>query len=115
MRAIAARLAGPEPDRTGSGRNGLLFRADLCRSRGASEPALGHRQDAHPVRASEVAAGPGRGREPAMTSSRNVGPCDWIERVCAYAMQTLPPSDVAAIETHIYACTQCQRELQTLR
>jgi anti-sigma factor ChrR (cupin superfamily) len=50
-----------------------------------------------------------------MTSSRNAVPCDWGEMVCAYAMQTLPSSEVPAVETHIYSCTQCQRELESLR
>jgi hypothetical protein len=49
------------------------------------------------------------------TSIRNRGPCDWSERVYAYAMQTLPSSEVGAVETHIYSCAQCQHELETLR
>jgi quercetin dioxygenase-like cupin family protein len=42
-------------------------------------------------------------------------PCDWSERVCEYAMQTLPSSEVAPVETHVYSCAQCQRDLAALR
>lgn len=49
-----------------------------------------------------------------MNSIRNMVPCDWDEMVFAYAMQTLPSSEVAAVEVHIHSCRQCQRELETL-
>ena len=41
--------------------------------------------------------------------------CEWSELVCAYAMQTLPSSEVSAVESHIYSCARCQRELEGLR
>lgn len=41
--------------------------------------------------------------------------CTQAELVCAYAMQALPSSDVAAVEAHIASCPQCRRELETLR
>jgi quercetin dioxygenase-like cupin family protein len=47
------------------------------------------------------------------TAQRN--PCDQSESTCAYALQALPPSDVAAAEAHIASCPDCQRELESLR
>ncbi|WP_284736166.1 anti-sigma factor family protein, partial [Dongia deserti] len=41
--------------------------------------------------------------------------CDHSELTCAYALQGLPASEVAAAETHIAACPDCQRELEILR
>lgn len=41
--------------------------------------------------------------------------CDQAELVCAYAMHALPSSDVPALEAHIASCSQCRRELETLR
>jgi anti-sigma factor ChrR (cupin superfamily) len=41
--------------------------------------------------------------------------CDQAELVCAYAMQALPSRDIAAVEAHISSCSQCRRELETLR
>jgi anti-sigma factor ChrR (cupin superfamily) len=40
---------------------------------------------------------------------------DQAELVCAYAMETLPSSDVPAVESHIASCSHCRRELETLR
>lgn len=34
---------------------------------------------------------------------------------CAYALQALPGSEVAAAEEHMAACPECQRELESLR
>lgn len=50
-----------------------------------------------------------------MTSTRSMAVCEWGELTSAYAMQTLPPTEVPAVETHIYSCSQCQRELDSLR
>lgn len=50
-----------------------------------------------------------------MSSRRDVNACKWDDMVRAYALQTLPPSDVAAVETHLPSCAHCQRELETLR
>jgi anti-sigma factor ChrR (cupin superfamily) len=41
--------------------------------------------------------------------------CDWDELVCEYAMGTLPASETAAVEAHIYTCAHCRRELEQLR
>jgi quercetin dioxygenase-like cupin family protein len=41
--------------------------------------------------------------------------CKQSELVCAYALKVLPASEVAAAETHIAACPDCQRELEDLR
>jgi anti-sigma factor ChrR (cupin superfamily) len=48
-----------------------------------------------------------------MSPDRN--DCEQAELVCAYAMQSLPSSDVAAIESHISSCSQCRQELAALR
>src|SRR5688572_30099328 len=48
-----------------------------------------------------------------MSSTSNS--CDQTDLVCAYAMGTLPLSEVTAAEAHIFSCAQCQRELETLR
>jgi anti-sigma factor ChrR (cupin superfamily) len=34
---------------------------------------------------------------------------------CAYALQALPASEIAAAEAHIASCPDCQRELEALR
>jgi anti-sigma factor ChrR (cupin superfamily) len=41
--------------------------------------------------------------------------CKRVELACAYALQVLPTSEVAAAEAHIAACPECQRELESLR
>jgi anti-sigma factor ChrR (cupin superfamily) len=41
--------------------------------------------------------------------------CEQSELTCAYAVQALAASEVAAAEAHIAACPQCQRELESLR
>jgi anti-sigma factor ChrR (cupin superfamily) len=41
--------------------------------------------------------------------------CEQSEATCAYALQTLPASEVAAAEAHIATCPDCQRELESLR
>jgi anti-sigma factor ChrR (cupin superfamily) len=41
--------------------------------------------------------------------------CEQSEVTCAYAAQVLPESEVAAAETHIASCPDCQRELESLR
>jgi len=37
------------------------------------------------------------------------------ELVCAYVLQVLPASEVAAAEAHIASCPDCERELENLR
>jgi anti-sigma factor ChrR (cupin superfamily) len=41
--------------------------------------------------------------------------CDSAEATCAYGLQVLPASEVAAAEAHIAACPDCQREVESLR
>ena len=43
------------------------------------------------------------------------GRCEQSEVTCAYALQALPTSEVAAAEAHIASCPDCQRELESLR
>jgi anti-sigma factor ChrR (cupin superfamily) len=43
------------------------------------------------------------------------GNCERAELACAYALQALPPSEVAAAEAHIAACPVCRRERERLR
>jgi anti-sigma factor ChrR (cupin superfamily) len=47
------------------------------------------------------------------TSDR--GCCEQIDVTCAYAAQALTANEAAAAETHIAACPDCQRELESLR
>ena len=41
--------------------------------------------------------------------------CAQSELVCAYAVQSLPASEVAAVEAHIAICLECQHELASVR
>jgi quercetin dioxygenase-like cupin family protein len=41
--------------------------------------------------------------------------CGKAELACAYALEVLPESEVAAIQTHIASCADCRRELESLR
>jgi len=40
---------------------------------------------------------------------------DYAERVFLYALQALPPSEVAAVGAHIAGCAECRQEVETLR
>jgi anti-sigma factor ChrR (cupin superfamily) len=40
--------------------------------------------------------------------------CQHNEITCAYALQALPPGDIAAAEAHIAACAECRREVESL-
>ena len=42
-------------------------------------------------------------------------PCEHSEVTCAYAAQALASNEVAAAEAHIDSCTECQREMESLR
>src|SRR5688572_6257978 len=44
-----------------------------------------------------------------------VNPCAHSETTCAYASHVLPHDEVAAAEHHIASCTDCQRELESVR
>jgi anti-sigma factor ChrR (cupin superfamily) len=50
-----------------------------------------------------------------MNTTPNLNWCEQSELVCAYALQALPASEVAAAEAHIAFCPECQRELESLR
>src|SRR4029079_12833567 len=50
-----------------------------------------------------------------MSPSANPNRCEQSEATCAYALQVLPASEVAAAEAHIASCPDCQRELVSLR
>jgi anti-sigma factor ChrR (cupin superfamily) len=41
--------------------------------------------------------------------------CEHSDVTCAYALQSLPESELAAAEAHIASCPECQRELESLR
>lgn len=41
--------------------------------------------------------------------------CDQAELACAYALNALPASEVPAVEAHIALCSECQREMESLR
>jgi anti-sigma factor ChrR (cupin superfamily) len=41
--------------------------------------------------------------------------CRQAEHVAAYAVHALPPSEVAALESHLATCEQCRLELESLR
>jgi anti-sigma factor ChrR (cupin superfamily) len=40
--------------------------------------------------------------------------CERSEVTCAYAVQALPESEIAAAEAHIASCPDCRRELESL-
>jgi quercetin dioxygenase-like cupin family protein len=50
-----------------------------------------------------------------MSPGRNLNRCERAELACAYALQALPASEVAAAEAHIASCPDCQRELESMR
>jgi anti-sigma factor ChrR (cupin superfamily) len=41
--------------------------------------------------------------------------CEQSEVTCAYSLQVLPASEVAAAEAHVACCPECRRELESLR
>jgi len=50
-----------------------------------------------------------------MTPKSNLNDCENAEFACAYALQVLPMSEVAAAEAHIATCPDCQRDVKSLR
>jgi anti-sigma factor ChrR (cupin superfamily) len=48
-------------------------------------------------------------------SGYDQNPCEYSEVSCAYALQSLTSTEVAAAEAHISACSDCQREVESLR
>jgi anti-sigma factor ChrR (cupin superfamily) len=50
-----------------------------------------------------------------MSSRLESNACGQSAQVAAYVMQTLPPSEAAAIEAHIATCSQCREELEAMQ
>ena len=50
-----------------------------------------------------------------MSPSPNSNPCEIAELTCAHALQILPIGERNEIEAHIDSCTECQREIESLR
>ena len=50
-----------------------------------------------------------------MSPSPTLNRCEKAELASAYALQVLPASEVAAAEAHIASCSDCRRELESLR
>lgn len=50
-----------------------------------------------------------------MSPSPNLNHCEMAEPTCAYALEVMPASEVAAAEAHIASCADCRRELESLR
>jgi anti-sigma factor RsiW len=50
-----------------------------------------------------------------MSSPGGAHTSDVGEQLCMYALGGLPQAEVAAVEAHLRACSDCQRELQALR
>jgi quercetin dioxygenase-like cupin family protein len=44
----------------------------------------------------------------------NLNDCESGEMSCAYALQLLPASEMAAAEAHIASCPDCEREMESL-
>jgi len=49
-----------------------------------------------------------------MSASHNT-PCEHSEVTCAYAAQALTSSEASVAEAHIASCSDCQREVESLR
>src|SRR4051812_38524169 len=50
-----------------------------------------------------------------MNPKQNLSRCESAALACAYGGQALAPHEVVAVEAHIAACADCQRELEGLR
>ena len=48
-------------------------------------------------------------------SSPNLNHCEMSELTCAYALQALPTGEVSEIQEHVASCSDCQREVESLR
>ena len=48
-------------------------------------------------------------------SPKHLNYCERSDLVGAYALQVLPTSEVPAIEAHLASCSDCQREVESLR
>jgi anti-sigma factor ChrR (cupin superfamily) len=50
-----------------------------------------------------------------MSSRLTLNDCEMSELTCAYALQVLPAGEVTEPQEHIAACSDCQREVESLR
>ena len=50
-----------------------------------------------------------------MTTTVHWNRCEQSDVTCAYALQALPTSEIAAAEAHVAKCADCRRELESLR
>jgi ChrR Cupin-like domain/Putative zinc-finger len=50
-----------------------------------------------------------------MSSEFDKPGCDQADLVSLYALRTLPADEIASAEAHIFGCSDCRRELETLR
>ena len=50
-----------------------------------------------------------------MNPRENLNHCEMSELTCAYALQVPPTGEVTEIQAHIALCSDCQRELESLR
>ena len=50
-----------------------------------------------------------------MSPSPNSSHCEIAELTCAYTLQILPIGERVEIKAHIDSCTECQREMESLR
>src|SRR5690606_28210405 len=100
----AARSAGrTDAGRARGDRNGLLLRSHLRGSRGPARRAPGHGADANPHRVAEAQEGPER-RSAAMSFGMNEHGPEHSELAFLYALQALPPVELAAAQAHVAAC-----------
>ena len=50
-----------------------------------------------------------------MSSRPNLNNCEMSELTCAFALQALPAGEVIEIQEHIASCSDCRREVESLR
>ena len=50
-----------------------------------------------------------------MPMSPSLNRCEKAELACVYALQALPDSELPAIQVHTASCSDCRRELESLR
>jgi anti-sigma factor ChrR (cupin superfamily) len=50
-----------------------------------------------------------------MSQTFDGNPCNQSAQVAAYAIDSLPPEEAAALEKHLASCAQCRQELEMLR
>src|SRR5688572_14927590 len=50
-----------------------------------------------------------------MSSTREAHNQEHLDQLCLYALQALPPREIAAAEAQISRCAECREEMETLR